>query len=288
MSAAVHPGEGEDRMVQANASARTPDVRAEHISTAFRHRRGKIVYALQDVTFHVPAGQFVCVVGRSGHGKTTLLRVLAGLQEPTSGTAYLGDRPITGPSSERGMVFQQDTVFPWMHVRDNVEFALRAKGVSARERHEISDHWLAAVGLEKFADSWPRELSGGMRKRVALATVLAAGSDVWLMDEPFGSLDYFTRRTLHDLILQLWRDTSKTIFFVTHDIEEALTLGGRIFLINEGQLVQDLTVDLPRPRDEETRASAAAVHLTKVILENLGVETESGAANEPQPASPES
>jgi NitT/TauT family transport system ATP-binding protein len=288
MSTAVHPGEGEDRMVQANASARTPDVRAEHISTAFRHRRGKIVYALQDVTFHVPAGQFVCVVGRSGHGKTTLLRVLAGLQEPTSGTAYLGDQPITSPGSERGMVFQQDTVFPWMHVRDNVEFALRAKRVPARERRKISDRWLAAVGLEKFADSWPRELSGGMRKRVALASVLAAGSDVWLMDEPFGSLDYFTRRTLHDLILQLWRDTGKTIFFVTHDIEEALTLGDRIFLMNEGQLVQDLTVDLPRPRDEETRASAAAIHLTKVILGHLGVETDPGAANEPLPGGPES
>jgi NitT/TauT family transport system ATP-binding protein len=288
MSTAVHPGEGENRMVQTDAGARTPDVRAELISTAFRHRRGQIVYALQDVTFHVPAGQFVCVVGRSGHGKTTLLRVLAGLQEPTSGTAYLGDRAITAPSSERGMVFQQDTVFPWMHVRDNVEFALRAKGVSARERREISDRWLAAVGLEKFADSWPRELSGGMRKRVALASVLAAGSDVWLMDEPFGSLDYFTRRSLHDLILQLWRDTRRTIFFVTHDIEEALTLGDRIFLMNEGRLVKDLPVDLPRPRDEEIRASAAAVQLTKVILGHLGVATEPGVATESPPARTES
>lgn len=288
MNTAVHSREGEDRMAQTDTGTRNPDVRCDHISTTFRHRRGQIVYALQDVTFHVPAGQFVCVVGRSGHGKTTLLRVLAGLQEPTSGTAYLEDRPITGPGSERGMVFQQDTVFPWMHVRDNVEFALRAKGVSARNRREISDRWLVAVGLEKFADSWPRELSGGMRKRVALASVLAAGSDVWLMDEPFGSLDYFTRRTLHDLILQLWRETRKTIFFVTHDIEEALTLGDRIFLMHEGQLVHDLTVDLPRPRDEETRASTEAVHLTKVILQHLGVETGSGETNEPLPEPQES
>jgi NitT/TauT family transport system ATP-binding protein len=167
------------------------------------------------------------------------------------------------------MVFQQDTVFPWMSVRDNVEFGLKSKGMPKEERMEVSDRWLEAVQLAEFADSWPRELSGGMRKRVALAAVLATGSEIWLMDEPFGSLDYFTRRTLHDLLLDLWAETKKTVFFVTHDIEEALILADRILLVRQGQIVKDLVVELPRPRDEDVRASHHAVELNKTIIANL-------------------
>lgn len=237
----------------------------------FEHRSGQLVYALQEVSFTAPAGQFVAVVGRSGHGKTTLLRVLAGLQAPTKGVVRLGDSAVTGPSVERSMVFQQDTVFPWMHVRDNVEFSLKAQGMPAEQRREISDQKLTEVGLLDFADSWPRELSGGMRKRVALAAVMASGSGVWLMDEPFGSLDYFTRRSLHDLLLELWRELNMTIFFVTHDIEEALILADRVMLIRDGRLVEDIDVHLPRPRDEDVRASADAVQLSKTILDHLGI-----------------
>jgi NitT/TauT family transport system ATP-binding protein len=254
----------------------------ENISCVFEHRSGHLVHALQDVSLEAPEGQFVCVVGRSGHGKTTLLRVLGGLQPPTGGRVRVGDRVVTGPGSDRAMVFQQDTVFPWMHVRDNVEFGLAAAGVRKDERRRISDRWLREVGLDEFARSWPRELSGGMRKRVALATVLAVDADVWLMDEPFGSLDYFTRRTLHDLLLGLWQDTSKTVFFVTHDIEEALILADRVLLVSDGRLVDDLPVGLPRPRDEDVRASAEAVALTKRILSHLGFD--GGARREPQEA----
>ena len=181
-----------------------------------------------------------------------------------------GERSVAGPGADRPMVFQQDTVFPWMHVRDNVEFGLLSRGASKADRKEQSDRWLKAVGLEEFADSWPRELSGGMRKRVALAAVLALDAEVALMDEPFGSLDYFTRRSLHELLLELWAETRTTIFFVTHDIEEALILADRILLLRSGKLVDDLRVSLPRPRDEDVRARSEAVELQKVILHHLG------------------
>lgn len=246
----------------------------EGLWCVFEHRSGQLVNALQDVTFDVKSGEFVCVVGRSGHGKTTLLRVLAGLQPPTDGRVRLGNEVVQGPGADRAMVFQQDTVFPWLHVRENIEFGLRATKVSESDRKEITDHWLEAVGLADFADSWPRELSGGMRKRVALAAAMAVGSDVILMDEPFGSLDYFTRRNLHDVLLDLWHETRKTIFFVTHDIEEALILADRVILLAEGKLVDDIRVGLPRPRDEDVRASNEAVGITKVILAHLGITEE--------------
>jgi NitT/TauT family transport system ATP-binding protein len=239
-------------------------------SCTFQHRKGHVVHALQDVTFTVQPGEFVCVVGPSGHGKTTLLRVIAGLQTPTGGTVTVAGQRVQGPGADRPMVFQQDTVFPWMHVRDNVEFGLRSNGVERAERQRRSERWLKAVGLEAFADSWPKELSGGMRKRVALAAVLAVDAKVILMDEPFGSLDYFTRRSLHELLLELWAETRNTIFFVTHDIEEALILADRVLLLKNGRLVDDLRVNLPRPRDEDVRARPEAVEMQKVILGYLG------------------
>jgi NitT/TauT family transport system ATP-binding protein len=246
-------------------------VRVENLSCTFEHRAGTSVQALDGISVDVPPGEFVCVLGRSGHGKSTFLRVLAGLQPVSGGTVTVDGQVINGPGSDRPMVFQQDTVFPWLHVRDNVEFALRAKRVRKSRRREISDRWLEAVGLTRFAGSWPRELSGGMRKRVALAAVLASDADVWLMDEPFGSLDYFTRRGLHDLLLELWTTAGKTVFFVTHDIEEALILADRILVISQGRLIEDLQVPLPRPRTEEVRALPEAVELQRAILESLGV-----------------
>jgi NitT/TauT family transport system ATP-binding protein len=256
--------------VESGSSRHGGAVQVDGVSCVFQHRKGQVVHALQGVSFSVDPGEFVCVVGPSGHGKTTLLRVIAGLQPPSGGNVTAGGHVVAGPGSDRPMVFQQDTVFPWMHVRDNVEFGLRSNGTDKEERRRRSDHWLKAVGLESFADSWPKELSGGMRKRVALAAVLALGTDVILMDEPFGSLDYFTRRSLHELLLELWKETRNTIFFVTHDIEEALILADRVLLIKSGGLVDDLRVNLPRPRDEDVRARPEAVELQKVILEHLG------------------
>jgi NitT/TauT family transport system ATP-binding protein len=256
------------------ANSLAAGIRFDQVGCVFRHRGGALVHALREVTFTVPPGQFVSVVGRSGHGKSTLLRVLAGLTMPTSGVVLVNDQPVRGPGSDRGMVFQQDTVFPWMHVRDNVEYGLRARGVGAREREQVASDWINAVGLENFADSWPRELSGGMRKRVAFAAVLAAGAQVWLMDEPFGSLDYFNRRALHELVLEVWARTNRTVFFVTHDIEEALILADRIVLMRDGRVVDDARIDLPRPRTEEVRATPEAIELTKRVLEHIGTSGE--------------
>ena len=248
-----------------------PSVEFIDVQCTFRHRDGTIVNALQDVSFAVPQGEFICVLGRSGHGKSTLLRALAGLQPVTGGAIYAHGEQVTGPAAHRPMVFQQDTVFPWMHVRKNVEFAMKVKGIPKEERRQRSEHWLQEVGLEPFASSWPRELSGGMRKRVALASVLATDADLWLMDEPFGSLDYFTRRGLHDALVKLWAETKKTVFFVTHDIEEALILADRILMISGGRVVDDMKVTLPRPRDEGIRATPEAVEITQRILRRLGV-----------------
>ena len=248
-------------------------ISAANVWCVFKHVSGRKVEALREVSLDIPPGQFVCVVGRSGHGKSTLLRALGGLNPLTAGEIYVGEQKIVGPSAERSMVFQDDTVFPWMRVRDNVEFGLKAQSIGTMERRRIADEWLERVDLVDFAESWPKELSGGMRKRVALATVFATGAKILLMDEPFGSLDYVTRLILHGLLLDLWRRTGHTIVFVTHDVEEALILADRILIMRDGQIVDDLMVNLERPRDEEVRAQSHAVQIIKTIVQHLGLVT---------------
>lgn len=241
------------------------------VSVEFRHADGRSISALRQVSLTIPKGQFVCIVGRSGGGKSTLVRVLAGLTRPSAGRVLVEGREVIGPGPERAMVFQEDTVFPWLRVVDNVEFGLRERGVPVPERTRWAKEWLAAVGLAQVSGSWPRELSGGMRKRVALATVFAAGSDILLMDEPFGALDFVTRASLHEVLLGLWRKTGNTIVFVTHDIEEALVLGDRILIVSDGQVLDDLSCDLPRPRGEDERTSPRAVEISKTIIRRLGI-----------------
>jgi NitT/TauT family transport system ATP-binding protein len=250
----------------------------------FEHVSGRKIEALREVTLEIPAGQFVCIVGRSGHGKSTFLRALGGLNPLTRGEVFVDGVPVVGPSAERGMVFQDETVFPWMRVRTNVEFGLRAQGMSAAERAGIALDWLRRVELSEFTEAWPRELSGGMRRRVALATVFAGGAPILLMDEPFGALDYVTRLSLHRLLLDLWRNTKRTIVFVTHDIEEALILADRILVIMAGRVVDDLPVALPRPRDEEVRARPEAVGIIKTIMHHLGLDSLAAEGPERAPA----
>lgn len=238
----------------------------------FRHASGRSVRALDAVTATIAEGDFVCLLGRSGHGKSTLLRSLAGLNPLTSGTIAVDGRAVTEPGVDRGMVFQEDTVFPWMTVQRNVEFGLAAQGVPAAERARTALDWLDKVGLRRSAESWPKELSGGMRKRVAIATAFASGAPILLMDEPFGPLDYVTRRDLQNLLIDLWRSTGRTIVFVTHDIEEALVLAERVLVLRSGRIVDDISVGLPRPRDEEERASPRGVAISKAILGHLALE----------------
>jgi NitT/TauT family transport system ATP-binding protein len=230
---------------------------------------GRRVLALQGVNLVISKGQFVCIVGRSGGGKSTLVRALAGLVRPTAGALTVDGAPVAGPDEDRAMVFQEDTVFPWLRVLDNVEFGLRNKGMTRSARRELARRWLAAVGLSGVENAWPKELSGGMRKRVALATVFATGAGILIMDEPFGALDFVTRAILQDVLLALWRGTGTTIVFVTHDIDEALVLGDRILVVSDGRLRDDLVCDLARPRVEEVRSSPAAVEITKTIIRHL-------------------
>jgi NitT/TauT family transport system ATP-binding protein len=178
---------------------------------------------------------------------------------------------VKGPSRDRGMVFQQDTVFPWMRVRDNISYGLRAHGAPAEERERVADKYLSAVGLEQFAESWPKQLSGGMRKRVAVAAAFASDPSILLMDEPFGSLDFVTRLSLHGTLLSLWEQTGKTILFVTHDVDEALVLADRVVMVSEGSIVDDLPVPFPRPRSDELRANPEAIALRRRLLAGLGV-----------------
>jgi NitT/TauT family transport system ATP-binding protein len=230
---------------------------------------GRRIQALQSVDLVIPKGQFVCIVGRSGGGKSTLVRALAGLVPASAGALTVEGAPVAGPGEDRVMVFQEDTVFPWLRVLDNVEFGLRNKGMTRSARRELARCWLAAVGLSGVEKSWPKELSGGMRKRVALATVFATGAGILIMDEPFGALDFVTRAVLQNVLLGLWNGSGATIVFVTHDIDEALALGDRILVVSDGRLRDDLVCDLPRPRVEEVRSSPAALEITKTIIRHL-------------------
>ena len=245
--------------------------RLQKIPRRVRPRGWSPLTALRDVDLHIPAGEFVCIVGRSGGGKSTLVRALAGLIPPTAGSLLVDGRTVAGPSAERAMVFQEDTVFPWLRVIDNVEFGLKNQALAKPERLKQAKFWLEAVGLSDFAGAWPRQLSGGMRKRVALATVFAVGASILIMDEPFGALDFVTRANLHSVVLDLWQRSASTIVFVTHDIEEALVLGDRILVVSGGQIQDDMRCNLPRPRNEDVLGSAEALGLRKTIIAHLGL-----------------
>lgn len=252
-------------------------IAASALSRTFRRADGQSVNALSEVSAQIYRGQFVCLVGPSGCGKTTLLNMIAGLLLPSAGTLQVGGEIVTKPSPERGMVFQKDSVFPWMRVINNVEYGLKCRGVAKAERRAIAERYLERVGLSHVARAWPRELSGGMLKRVAVATVFANGANVLLLDEPFGAVDYVTKRQLHDVLLALWSeaDTGKrrTVVFVTHDVDEALTLADRILVLHSGRIVDDLAITAPRPRTTDGLMEAQMVHNKRVLLAHLGLET---------------
>lgn len=252
-------------------------IKASQLSQSFRRADGQLVDALSSVNFEVLKGQFVCLIGPSGCGKTTLLQIIAGLLLPSSGILEVGNQVVTRPSPERGMVFQKDSVFPWMRVINNVEYGLACRGVGSGERRAIAEHYLERVGLAHVARAWPRELSGGMLKRVAVATVFANGASVLLLDEPFGALDYVTKRHLHNVLLTLWAETGRekprTVIFVTHDVDEALILADRILVFHTGRIVDDLALVAPRPRTTDTLLMPQMVQDKHLLLAHLGLET---------------
>jgi NitT/TauT family transport system ATP-binding protein/sulfonate transport system ATP-binding protein len=209
------------------------------------------IEALARVDLSIAAGEFVCLIGASGCGKSTLLRIVAGFEEPTTGGVTAEGKPITGPGSDRGMVFQDYALFPWMTVRQNIGFGPRQRELPRKEVEEIANEFVKLVGLERFADRYPSQLSGGMKQRVAIARVLANNANVLLMDEPFGALDALTREQLQRELLQIWARTGVTIIFVTHSVEEAVLMADRVLVMSAGpgRIENDIPIDLPRPRD---------------------------------------
>jgi len=209
------------------------------------------VVALRDIDLEIASGEFVCLLGPSGCGKSTLLNAVAGFSLPTSGSIRVDGKPVAAPGPERGMVFQEYALFPWMTVAQNIAFGLEIQGADKDTIARTVDQLLELLHLKDFRERFPKDLSGGMRQRVAIARILALDSPVMLMDEPFGALDALTRRNLQDEVLRIWKNTGKTILFVTHSIEESIYLADRIVVMTyrPGTIKRDQRVELPRPRD---------------------------------------
>jgi len=235
----------------------TPKISFRDVTKTFSVKGGAFT-ALRQVSLEIADEEFVTVVGPSGCGKSTLLGMAAGLEEPTSGEVCVDGAPVTGPGPERGMIFQQYALFPWLTVRKNVEFGLRLTKLPAAERRRRADHAIDLVGLTDFADALPKTLSGGMKQRCAIARAYAVDPAVLLMDEPFGALDALTRVQLQDQLLHTWSQERRTVLFITHDVDEAVYLARRVVVMaaRPGRIHTVVDVDLPYPRTEEIRLSA--------------------------------
>lgn len=236
--------------VSERPSANEPAVLIRNVGKIFRTGQREIV-ALDGIDLTIAPREFVCLLGPSGCGKSTLLNAIAGFAPPTSGSISANGHPVTGPGPDRAMVFQEYALFPWMTVEANVAFGLQLKGESASAIRERVHSLLQQFGLAEFRDRYPKDLSGGMRQRVAIARVLAIDPPMLLMDEPFGALDALTRRNLQDELLRIWSELKKTVVFVTHGIEEAIYLADRVVVMTyrPGRVKQDIRISLTRPRD---------------------------------------
>ena len=245
-------------------------LRLRNVTKIFEAENGQRK-ALEDINLVVKLAEFLCIVGPSGCGKTTLLRMIAGLDYPSSGEIILDGKQVTGPSPDRGMVFQEFSLFPWKTVLKNVEFGLEILEVPEKGRRRIAEEYIELVGLQGFEHSYPYELSGGMKQRVAIARALATNPSLLLMDEPFGSVDAQTRNVLQEELLEIWARTKKTILFVTHSVDEAVYLGDRILVMSPrpGRIIECMRVTLPRPRK---RTSREANELRERLLMLLGSE----------------
>ena len=242
-----------------------------NVSRDFAVSKGKLI-AVRDINLEVAEGEFVCIVGPSGCGKSTLLNLIAGLDRPTRGEIRLDDAPVDGPGPDRILLFQEHGLFPWLTVRQNVEFGLRMTGVARRERRERARHYLRLVHLVNFENSYVHELSGGMKQRVALARSLAMEPNLLLMDEPFAALDAQTRDMLHNELERIWIETRKTIVFITHNVREAVRLGDRVVLLTfrPGRIKHEFPVALTRPRQiEEPEVTWMASEVLELLREEI-------------------
>ena len=235
---------------------------------------------LRDIDLSIPRGRFVCIIGESGCGKSTLLRMMAGLLAPSEGQVMHDGVPIRGINQALGFVFQQDAVFPWLTVERNVEYGPKSRGVPKAERERLVEHWCRAVGLDAFRKAYPKQLSGGMRKRVDLARAYANSPDVLLMDEPFAALDVQTKATMQEEVLRLWKSTQKTVVFVTHDLDEAVFLSDVVVVLasRPGRVHAIIENPLQRPRNEATRVGDAFAAATRGLWSALQSARAAGGA----------
>ena len=250
----------------------SPKLRLEAVDLGYTYSGETPTQALEGLNLNVSDNEFLALLGPVGCGKTTLLRIFAGFLQPTKGLVRCDGSSVDGPSPQRGYVLQENAIFPWMTVRDNVEFGLLAKGLEPAARRAISSELIGLLGLLAFEEAYPKELSAGMSKMVEVARVLATDPSILLLDEPFGVLDAQTRARMQDELARLWEQRRKTVLFVTHDAEEALYLADRIAVISPrpGRVKAQFPVDLPRPRSLETRFSAGFSALKRQIWEAIG------------------
>jgi NitT/TauT family transport system ATP-binding protein/sulfonate transport system ATP-binding protein len=235
---------------------------------------GQPTRALTPTTLSVADNDFITILGPSGCGKSTLLRIVGGLETASEGKVLLDGAPVTGPGADRGFVFQSYTLFPWLTVVQNIAFGLREKGVPEAERLAIARDWAAKVGLSGFVDHFPRQLSGGMQQRTAIARALANDPKILLLDEPFGALDNQTRALMQEMLLGIWEREQKTVLFVTHDIEEAIFMASRVVVMSArpGRIKADIRVDLPHPRPYTIKTTPDFVALKERLVEEIRVE----------------
>ena len=248
-----------------------PKVQIKDVKKIYEGRNGQTI-ALNGANLDIYDNEFICVVGPSGCGKSTLLNIIAGLHEATSGEVLVDGVKVEGTGVDRGVVFQQYALFPWLTVKKNVMFGLNLKkGMTDAEREEIALKYIKMVGLEKFVDSYPKELSGGMKQRVAIARAYAVQPEVLLMDEPFGALDAQTRTQLQTELLKTWEEEKKTCFFITHDVEEAILLASRVVVMSArpGRIKEVIDIDIPYPRNQETKMLPRFTELKNYIWQNV-------------------
>ena len=246
----------------------------QDVSRVFISPNGQATQALTPVNFEVRENDFVTILGPSGCGKSTLLRIVAGLDQPTTGQVLLDGAKVQGPGADRGMVFQSYTLFPWLTIEQNIRFGLRERGMPEQAQKERADYFIAKVGLRGFEQHFPKQLSGGMQQRTAIARALANDPKILLLDEPFGALDNQTRVLMQELLLGIWESAQKTVLFVTHDIDEAIFMANRVavFSARPGRIKTELAVDFPHPRHYTIKTSSEFMALKAQLTEEIRAE----------------
>lgn len=256
--------------IEADLAPTPPKLEVRGLSKSFATQDGSMT-VLEDINLQLFAREFICLVGSSGCGKSTLLNIVAGLANPSSGSVLVDGRAVTGPGSDRGMVFQHYTLYPWLTVSQNIAFGLQLRKMPKAEQRERIDYYLNVVGLTQFAKSYPKQLSGGMKQRVAIARALANEPAVLLMDEPFGALDAQTKEQMQQFLLELWEQTHVTVLMITHDVEEAIFLSQRVYVMSArpGRMKLEVLVGLPEHRNLDMKLSPEFVEVKRQVLHSL-------------------